>query len=313
MRSLLHLLAAFLLCALPAQAFSIGTAPGVQYVGDFSPGDSVYVKFYLLTNARSDILTTLTYMRPHLEMYYPNSIRMVSAYETSQEDISQWIKFQQNPILVSPRKTIVATLEGGEVVKANAEAVYKLTIPKDAEPGYHVGSVGLSPKVTTGTGGTGIATIGITRYIFVFKVRGVAERVGEIQNVFAQRVDADRARIDVIFRNTGKDTVSVWVDDMEVYDEFGNLVDTLDSGISYVAPGETKILPVYWPARNVSGTYKADAKVNYITGYAAKAVTIEIPKEISKPSFERVTETEFPWWLLLLLALLVILIIYWKY
>jgi hypothetical protein len=313
MRCILTLIFLAAIIACPASAFSIGAAPGVQYAGEFSPGDSPYIKFYLLTNAKSDVVATLSYMQPHIELYYPGKINQISAYEMSQEPIEQWINYQQNPVLVSPKKTIVATLEGGEVVKANAEVVYKLSIPKDAEPGYHVGSISFNPKVSSSGEGNGVATLGITRYIFIFKVRGVAERNGEIKSVYADRVEKNRARVDVLFKNTGKDTISVWIDSLGVYDETGNLVTTLNSGMDYVAPGETKILPVYWSDNNLSsGTYRADAKVSYITGFATKSVSIEIPieptvQDIESPGFN------IPWWLILLIILIVILIIYWKY
>jgi hypothetical protein len=261
----------------------------------------------------------MTFMVPHIDLYYPGGIDPIgvnqfSAYEMSQEPIDKWIAFQQNPVLVSPRKSIVATLEGGEVVKANAEAVYKLTIPRDAEPGYHIGSVSFNPKVSTSGQGTGVATLGITRYIFIFKVRGVAERNGMVQNVYADRVDKNKARIDVLFKNTGKDTMSVWIENLKLSDEMGNEVAVLNGGIAYIPPGQTQVLPVYWTSSNLSsGIYQADAKVGYITGFATKQVSIEIPVQPSVSVPETPSGFEIPWWLILLIALLVILIIYWKY
>jgi len=301
----------YLLLVYPVSAFSIGTVPGVHYLGEFNPGDTKYVKFYLITNAKGDVLTTLSYFPAHIDLYYPGKLSYISAYETSQEDISDWIKFQQNPVLVSPRKSFVVTLENGDVAKVNAEVVYKLTIPMDAEPGYHIGSISLSPKVVGGGIGTGVATIGLTRYIFIFKVRGKAERKGQIENIYADRVDKNKARIDVLFKNTGKNTISVWVDKLNLYDEYGNLTDTLHSGIVYVAPGETKIISLYWVGDEVkSGIYKAEAKVNYITGFVSKEATIEIPDIVSVP--QKVPKFEIPWWLILLVILIIVLIIYWK-
>ena len=301
----------FLILIYPVNAFSIGTVPGVHYLGELNPGDTKYVKFYLITNAKGDVLTTLSYFPAHIDLYYPGKLSYISAYETSQEDISDWIKFQQNPILVSPRKSFIIYLANGGTAKVNAEVVYKLTIPPDAEPGYHIGSVSLGPKVISGGTGTGVATIGLTRYIFIFKVKGKAERKGQIENIYADRVSKNKARIDVLFKNTGKNTISVWVDKLNIYDEYGNLTSTLRSGIVYVAPGETKIIPVYWSGSDVkSGFYKAEAKVNYITGFASKEATIEIPDIISVP--KKVPKFEIPWWLILLLVLIIILIIYWK-
>lgn len=319
MRSLVTLILLAVLIIVPANAFSIGAAPGVQYIGDFSPGESTYVKFYLLTNAQSDVVTSLSFMVPHIDIYYPGGIspigvNQISAYEMSQEPIDKWIAFQQNPVLVSPRKNIIATLEGGEVVKANAEAVYKLSIPNNAEPGYHIGSISFNPKVSTSGQGEGVATLGITRYIFIFKVRGVADRNGEVQNVYADRVDKNKARIDVLFKNTGKDTMSVWISNLKISDEVGNEVATLTGGIAYIPPGQTQALQVYWNSNNLSsGTYQADAKVDFITGFAAKQVSIEIPVQPSAPVSETPTGFDIPWWLIVLIALLLILIIYWKY
>ena len=301
-----------ILLAYPVNAFSIGAAPGVHYIGEFNPGDKEYIKFYLITNANGDVLTTVSFLNPHLELYYPDKLRYISAHQTSQEDISDWIVFQQNPVLVSPRKSQVVTLEGGELVKANAEVVYKLNIPDDAEPGYHVGSIALSPKIIGGGGKTGVSMIGLTRYLFIFKVAGEAKRGGEVKNIYANRVGENKARIDVIFKNTGENTMSVWIDNLNIYDEFGNLTKVLRSGLEYVAPGEVKILPVYWNDIDLdSGFYKTEVKLNYITGYATKTTTIEIPDIITVPP-EIPQDSEFPWWIVLLAMLLVILIIYWK-
>ena len=312
MKSLIFFILALMLLTGPVSAFSIGAAPGVHYLGEFNPGDKQYVKFYLLTNANGDVLTTLSFLNPHIDLYYPDKLRYISAYQTSQEDISDWIVFQQNPVLVSPRKSFVVTLEGGELVKANAEVVYKLNIPKDAEPGYHIGSIALSPKVIGGGGKTGVSMIGLTRYIFIFKIRGEAERSGEVKNIYADRVGKNKARIDVIFKNTGEDTMSVQIDNLKIYDEYGNLTTVLKSGLEYVAPGEVKILPVYWNGADVNtGFYKTEAKINYLTGYATKTTTIEIPDIISVPR-KTPSTPEFPWWVVLLIILLVILIIYWK-
>ncbi|RLI89752.1 MAG: hypothetical protein DRO62_00955 [Candidatus Altiarchaeales archaeon] len=300
-------------------ALSVGTAPGVYDLGELDPGTNVAFRFYLITNARNDMLVSLSYLPVHQDMYYRTETTRYNfiADEASQEDISSWVEIVRNPLLLSPARTKVVYLPGGGVVKANEEADIILHIPENADPGYHAGSISLSPKLAVRGRGTGVMTIAVTRFIFVFRVSGDAKRKGEIMAIMGDRVGEKKAKIDVLFKNTGTCTLSARVSELKLYDKFGNNVANLKSGIALARPDSIKALTAYWVGDNVKpGTYRAEARVDYITGYSTMEERIEIPTTIKVkptpglPAIEKIsTCKDLPFMILLLI--IIGLIIYW--
>ncbi len=292
-------------------ALSIGTSPGAVDLGTVQRGKSYPIKFYLLTDSEKDIIVHLSYIPVHLDFYTRNHTLMYRFYpsNSSQEDISSWIKFTRNPVVVS-RSASTNINFPGSVVKGSKEVIVMLNIPEDAEPGYHAGSISISPSLSTKMGVTGAATIGITRFVFVFNVEGPAKREGRVIDVEAQKVANNKIKINTLFQNTGTDTVLAAAS-TKIYDEFGRLITTLGSGYVYVKPGMIGIIPQYWIDPNIkAGDYRVETTVNYLTGYASKETTIKIPEVvIPTPRIEK----PFPWWLLLLILILIGIIIIWKW
>jgi len=260
-------------------AISIGTAPGVMDLGEVKPGQEVYFKFYLVTNSPNDIVVSLSPIPAHMDMYRRNQTTRYTFIpsEASQYDISSWIDILTTPVLVSPSNVKIVYLPDGSVVRANAEVDVKLKVPEDAEPCYYAYGINLSPKLPRGATGVGTMTIGVTRFILVFKVSGAGSRSGEIINIFADRETENRARVDVLFRNTGTCTIQARVDKLELYDKFGNLTKTLRSGYTYVRPNEIKVISSYWTGDVKPGEYKAEISVDYITGSADGEMSVEVP------------------------------------
>jgi hypothetical protein len=275
-----------ILLASRISAISVGTAPGVHDLGEVKPGKDYAFKFYLITNSPSDMLVSVGYIPAHFDIYTRNRTGRYTFIpaEASQEDISKWVEIPRNTLLLSPGRTKIINLEGGRVVKANEEVDVILHVPEDAEPGYHAGGINLGPQLPPGGGrGTGVSTIAVTRFIFVFRVIGDAIRKGEVISMIGERVEEKKARIGVIFKNTGTTTITPKIEYLKIYDKFGNLTATLSSGYQKVVPGETKILPVYWSGGNVKpGVYRGEVKVSYLTGYTTHEEKIEIPVKIVK-------------------------------
>ncbi|RLI91814.1 MAG: hypothetical protein DRO89_03230 [Candidatus Altiarchaeales archaeon] len=299
-------------------ALSVGTAPGVYDLGELDPGTDVAFRFYLITNAKNDMLVSLSYLPVHQDMYYRTETTRYKFIpdEASQEDISSWVEIVRNPLLLSPARTKVVYLPGGGVVKANEEADIILHIPEDADPGYHAGSISLSPKLAARGRGTGVMTIAVTRFIFVFRVSGDAKRKGEIMAIMGDRVGERKAKIDVLFKNTGTCTLSARVSELKLYDKLGNNVATLKSGIALVRPDRIQALTTYWVGDDVKpGTYRAEARVDYITGHSTMEERIEIPTTIKVkpspglPAIEKNFCEDLPF--IILLLIIIGLIIYW--
>ena len=292
-------------------AISIGTAPGVYDLGEVKPGKDYAFKFYLITNSPSDMLVSLGYIPAHFDIYTKNNTGGYTFLqkEASQEDISKWVEIPMSTVLLSPTKVKIITLESGGVVKANEEVDVILHVPENAEPGYHAGGINLAPHLPSGGRGTGVSTIGITRFLFVFRVIGDAIREGEIISVVAERVEEKRVRFGVIFKNTGTTTITAKIEYLKIYDKFGNLTATISSGYQKVSPGKTIILPVYWSGKDVEpGAHRVEAKVSYITGHARFEGRVEIPEKIIRVVKKPIVKKEisvcvysFLWIILLLI------------
>ena len=310
---LLSFLLIFIISLSSANAISIGAAPGVMDIGELERGKDYSIDFYLLTNSNNDLLTTLSYMEGKKSMFEKN---ITSRYtfipaEASEEDTSEWIRFLRSKIVISTRNSFPVRFPDGSVINANEKATFILSIPNDAESGYHAFEVVLSPTLSGGSG-FGVSTIGVTRPIFIFKVSGNAERDGVIEGLAGSR-SGNKAVVDVLFRNSGTVTMSARVDSLKVYNETGYYIDTFKGGFVKVPPKSTRILKIYWIDNNSDKqkSIMVEASVDYITGRVTKEAMVTIPKA---GVTTRIIESgeEFPWWLLILIIGIIMLYIYWK-
>ncbi len=300
-------------------ALALGMAPGVRDMGDVVRGENIAVEFYLTSNTNKPLVVGLAYIPVHMDMYKTEKRTYYTFIpsESSEEDISKWITFPQNPILVTPGSQKVVHLPDGTAVKFNQKVTAILHVPKDAEPGYHAGAINLKPIIQEeGSSGTSISTIGITRFVFVFKIPGPAYREGTIIDFVAERNAKEKVRVDVLFKNTGTTTITASPEKITIFDNYGVVKDNIAAGqIKRIAPGKTDIISGYWHDSNGidSGNYRAEATVNYITGSATKESTIHIPAQITIPDIPDVsTENEPPWWFILIIMALIGLYIYWR-
>ena len=104
-----------------AGAVSIGTAPGVLDLGEVQRGAEIPVSFYLITNSPNDMLVGFSPINAHLNIFKKEHHGTYTFIpdEASQEDISSWITFPENPMLVSPRETFEIRFADGSVSKVN--------------------------------------------------------------------------------------------------------------------------------------------------------------------------------------------------
>ena len=309
----------FILSSTTASALAIGTAPGVRDMGDVVRGQDIPVEFYLTSNTDKNIIVTLSYIQVHMDMYRTEKRTYYTFIpsESSEEDITSWITFPQNPLLVSPGNQKVIYLPDGTSIKYNQKVTAILHVPKDAEPGYHAGAINMKPVLeTAGGGGASVSTVGITRFVFVFKIPGKAYREGTIIDFEAERNSKKKVRVDVLFKNTGTTTISASPEKITIFDNYGIVKDNIAAGqIKRVAPGKTEIISGYWyDDKGVdAGNYRAEATINYITGSTTKESTIHVPTEITIPEVPEVTtKQEIPWWFILIIMALIALYVYWR-
>ena len=217
--------------------------------------------------------------------------------------------------MLSPNNVKDINLEGGGVVKSYGTVNVVVHLPENAEPGYHAGAVTLSPQMPSEGGGTGVVTFGVTRFVFVFKVVGTAIRKGEIMTVYAERLEEKKARLNVLFKNTGTVTVEAWVNSLKLYDKFGNLSAELrPADRVLIKPGQITELHAYWQDDHVKpGSYRAEAVVSYLTGSASIDEKVDIPEAILVEKKQEIVPGAvggIPWLTILLIIIIILLLIY---
>ena len=296
-------------------AVSLGSAPGTQNLGTVYPGQSKLIDIYLLTTSTKDMLVDLSYIPIHIDYYYSNR-SYFNPGESSNEDITKWIKFPENPVIVSPNKQIIHTFPSGETVNANKKVSAILSIPEDAEPGYHVGAVNFNPNYKGAGDGTTLATIAVTRFVFVFYVEtgDAPRREGKITDIEAHRMNNNRVRLDVVFQNTGTDTVLVRIDNTDIFDEFGNYTGNVKSSFVEIAPKETKVISGVWADYSgiKEGDYRTVTDIDFITGKISGESMIRVQGEAVPVIEQPEASGEFPWWIVILIIIFICILIYWK-
>ena len=292
-------------------AQSVGVSPLVLNLGEIQPGTSKIVRFYVVTVSDEVLLVQLGKTKGNIDFLRKDEYKDV-LMNYSEQDILPWIEFINNPVeLVKTEET--SKTKAGSTIKGAREVNFILNVPKNAEPGYHMGVITLDP-LTPKTGRT-ITIKAIVPFTFIFKVPGKALRDGKIFEVSSGSYYNGGLIIDIFFQNTGTVTFSTLPIEIKIFDKKNNPIDSFSSIVVYIKPGEMKHLTALWNLKDVElGRYNAEVKIDYISGYALKKSTIEV---YEKPQIipARVVEKEFvfPWWVVVILALIVIIVyIYYK-
>ncbi|MDY6774137.1 MAG: hypothetical protein SVS85_02955, partial [Candidatus Nanohaloarchaea archaeon] len=143
-------------------AVSVGTAPGAMNIGELERGQRYAVDFYLMTTAANPVVVNLAYNPPKNTIFESNTTSRYTFIPmwASEEDMSDWISFQQEKVIVDPSNVITKRFPDGSMIKANAKAKVLIDVPRDAEPGYHAFEVQLNPEISGSGAGQGVQTFG---------------------------------------------------------------------------------------------------------------------------------------------------------
>jgi hypothetical protein len=306
------ILALFLIFIIPGiNAQSVGVSPPVLNLGEIQPGTSKIVTFYVVTVSEEVLLVRLGKTKGNIDMLKKEEYKNVIT-NYSEQDILPWIEFISNPVELTKNEETSKT-KAGSTIKGAREVNFILKVPKDAEPGYHMGVITLDPLIPQT--GRPITIKAVVPFTFIFKIPGKAIRDGKIFEVSSGGYYNYDLIIDIFFQNTGTVTISTLPIEIKIFDKKNNLIDSLSSRIVYVKPGEMMHLTANWDVKDVElGIYNARVKIDYITGYAFKESTIEV---YEKPQMipARIVEKEFafPWWVVVIIGLIVIIAyIYYK-
>ncbi|MFH1473657.1 MAG: hypothetical protein ABIE55_02065 [Candidatus Aenigmatarchaeota archaeon] len=254
---------------------AVGVSPGTVNLGKVEAGTTKLVNFYIITPSEETILIKL---EPERVTMNADSIND----NTSEEDITSWVKIINNPVELEPTNGTLKTVGG--VIKGQRQVSFLIDIPKNAEPGEHIVSIKPVPLTSQeSTAPVGSRVVAITSVKVLLDVIGSAIRNGVILDVEAGQHVNNILEINTYFQNTGTTTVSA-TGTQRMYDKNGNLIKEISLGKGYVKPKEIRTLKGYLTTTELPlDDYQIYTVIDYNTGRAEKSsfITLTPPTTMS--------------------------------
>lgn len=318
MNKLFYLLLAITFFSGLTSAASIGVTPGYLNNGEVEPGNTVEFQYYITaSDIEQEFEVDPRYQRSLKYALGDNGI--LDMRETSEQDISQWIEFEQDTFTVDPTTSETYELEDGTSVNANGVVNFEVDVPPNAEPGYKIGTLELNPSMV-GEGGSGAGAKLIAQTVpgFAFRVSGSVERRIELAGIDAVRVGENQVQIIEQLRNTGTVTTTLVKGKADILNSQNQKVGTINLDAATLKPGEYAETSQLWTTEDLEGgRYSIEGQGDYRTGemYVSGdfviTESIEERRSIDEPSGGEVQESESaPITLIVIVSLLVATLLY---
>jgi len=280
-----------------SQQYTVGVSPPIIDLGDVNRGETKSVKFYIVSPSNEEMLVHL--------IQYPDNLDFVRAYNFgaivnySEEDVSSWIKYFSNPVLLKPQPQPLQTPIGK--ITNWREISFLLSLPNNAEPGYHSFGIQPEPEFVGQAGGqVGVGIIAVTKVNVIFRVPGEAIRSGEIIDALGE---GNKVRI--FFKNTGTVTMKV-IASGEIY--YNNKTYSFSSARETVRSNELKEI-VAFVSEPLEGNLDSKITVDYTSDKLEKKMVINFvkkPTQVQKP-------IDLTFLIYIILAIVIILVARWIY
>ena len=273
-----------------AKELQAGVSPLVLDLGNVSKGSSVVGSFFIVTSSNDELLVKLDSQRSNINYFKKPEYSGISD-KVSEEDSSGWAFFPSNPYVL--RHTNESLKTAGGSISDWKKVSFMLNVPENAEPCNHAVHIRPNPYVAEEYG-TAVNVVALTAITVMFKVDGKCEINGRILDILQNELASDGIEIDVYFENMGTATVSARAESISIYYENGTKIDSMQSGYTYVKPGEVKILSAKFSQESFpeDGMYKVSANVAYGVNSTSKDATIVITHPKSAPAAEQTDEIE---------------------
>jgi hypothetical protein len=306
-----------------ANAVSVGVAPPVLDAGVMIPGESKVMEFFLMSDHESDLLVDLSTKGAKRDFFSPEKPRFRYSFEAnkaSEEDISDWLTFLKDSVIVPPEKSL-RYLKGGGVANANKKVEVIVSVPEDAEPGYHAAYVLPYPRLGIDGSGTGLGIITLVEMAYIVNVVGDAVRGAEIAGIHFVRTSQDRGKIELLVKNIGTVTMSVAAENIRVFDKEAATIAEIDSNEKKVAPGRVVTLEAWLDIKDLEGRYGVEASADWLTGEDTFVGWFEVvgdapdqvpPLEITGKAVAPPISPQIPLWAFLLALILGLGVFYWR-
>jgi hypothetical protein len=227
--------------------------------------------------------------------------------QTSEENVCSWLTFLEGKVIVEDTKGFVWV--GGKQIPADKITYAIVNVPKDAEPGYHLGHVDLLPRVEATGRGYGVGIITSAASTFVINVEGNAIRSAKPINFLASWVDENRLRVNTIVENNGTVTMRIRVDDLQLIRD--NKTIKFPPSSLLVKPKQIAYIPSDIIQKIEPGDYKVKAKISWLSGGTEFEGMVRVPVYVKIPVARavEVAKPKVPIYIFLIPIIVLVLII----
>jgi hypothetical protein len=262
------------------------------------------VDFYVTSPSEENVLVNLETEKGNFEFFNRPAYKSF-VYNYSEEDATGWVKIINNPVEIKPSNDTSKAYGG--LIKGKEKISFIISVPKNAEPGYHVFYMKPVPTVSSeATGTVGSRIVAITSFGILLNIPGDASRKGVILDTEVGNYANNEFEIISYFQNTGTNTISARAT-QRIYDMNGSLIEEIYSPKSFAKPKDVVSLISLLPISGLSlGSYNVYTVVDYTTDKAEMASTIKLP---NPPASITATKYENNMFIYLVALLIVILII----
>jgi hypothetical protein len=304
-----------------ASALNIGLAPAPAIdAGEMIPGESKLMDFFIMSDNDDDMLVSINTKDAPRSFFNPKKGRFRygwSAEESSEEGISGWATLMDDSVIVPPDQEL-RYLKGGGAAYANKKLSVIISVPDDAEPGYHAGFISPYPRMSSQAGGTGLGIITVVEMAYVVNVLGNALRDAEIVGVNLRRDAPERGTVQILVKNKGTVTVSAVADSVRVYDSSNSTILETRSNEFKIGPGDIGTIEVALDTRGLEGEYNVHSHVEWLTGEGDIDGVIDIGEYVPPPPgvtgevVSPVPAVAFPLWLVPVILVALAGLVYWR-
>jgi hypothetical protein len=299
------------------QAPSLSVTPSEVKMMDVERGETRSFDIYI--NPRD--IEGAVRVKPLVEGPFGKSLYSndeVNPNQISEEGMKDWVSLGRENVVATQDGSQTYTLEDGTTIDATNTIPVEVSIPEDAEPGYHAAKIGFTTSQVEGDSGFS-TTNWILPYISILvKVPGNADRSVEIEDARMLRIGQNRAQIITMLENTGTVTTEVTGGNISILDSQDRKVGEIDLHSARLQPGEFQEVSMTWESENLEpGTYRVDGTGSFATGRfyigGQDSITSAIQErvQVNEPDTETGgSSSNIPIWLVMMILILLGIIMY---
>jgi hypothetical protein len=295
----------FLPVTLAVTSYQVGVSPPIIDLGIVEPGVVYSVKFNIVTPSEEPLLVKLEAERSNLDFFTSKYANLVDEY--SEEDVTGWVSFIENPVQLSVSDSTKSSVSGQKL--GWREVSFLLQVPGSAEPGYHSFKINPIPSVPQEIGqGADSRIVAISSVSVVFRVPGEARRSGQILDVTQGGYVGSGLQVNTYFKNTGTVTISAIAKQSFVNN--GTLWQDARSPTILIKPGETGVLSTFMNVIGAEyGFYEVDTKVTYTTGSASSKSGVVVEEKPEIVLEQEQSGEGYPIWIIIAAAVVAVIVI----